>query len=130
MNWSKTLIAGLVSGIALTVYEFVVHAKIMASTYAQYPVFAGDGGLHFVLVAVCVAIAAAILFAKTRGTWGDGFMGGATYGFYLGLIIFFATFYRPLVFEGFPYYLAWCQGSINLIAMVVMGAVQGAMIKK
>ena len=130
MNWSKTLIAGVVSGIALTVYEFIVHAKIMASTYAKYPVFAGDGGLHFVLVAVCVAIAAAILFSKTRGSWADGPAGGATFGFFLGLFVFFGGFYRPLIFEGFPYYLAWCQGSITLIAMVIVGAIQGAMIKK
>jgi hypothetical protein len=86
--------------------------------------------LHFLLVAVCVSIAAAILFSKTRASWAEGVKGGVTFGGYLGLFIFFAHFYRPLVLDGYPYYLAWCQGSITLIAMVIVGTVLGLVIKK
>ena len=43
---------------------------------------------------------------------------------------FFAPFYNSLVFEGYPYYLSWCQGGSNLIAFVVLGAVLGLIYKQ
>lgn len=133
MNWGKTLIGGGVAGIALTTTEFVLHGQVMANTYMSYPdVFEQEPAnpLHFVLVAVCIATVLAIIFAKTRDSWADGAKGGATFGFFIGLVTFFAAFYRPLVFAGFPYYLAWCQGGINLIAMTIVGVVLGLMIKR
>ena len=132
MNWSKTLIGGIVAGIALTLVEFVMHGMIMRSTYEGYPdVFRQDASpTYFVFVAVCMGIALAILFAKTRHCWADGVKGGATYGFFAGLIGFFSHFYNPLVFDGYPYYLAWCQGTITLIAVIIVGAVLGLTIKK
>jgi hypothetical protein len=133
MNWSKALIGGVVAGIALSLTEFVMHGIIMADVYTKYAdVFEQTQAnpLHFVLVAVCVAIASALLFSKTRASWGEGIMGGATFGGFLGLFAFFTYFYSPLVFAGYPYYLAWCQGGITFIAMVVVGAVLGLVIKK
>jgi hypothetical protein len=133
MNWSKALIGGLVGGIALNIVEWWFHGFVMAGTYAKYPdVFEQEmaSPLHFLLVAVCVSFAAAILFSKTRSNWGDGAMGGATFGFFLGLFAFFGHFYRPMVIDGYPYYLAWCQGSITLITLVIVGAVLGLVIKK
>jgi hypothetical protein len=133
MNWSKALIGGVAAGIAVSVVEFILHGQVMASTYTRYSdVFSQEQANpgYFVFVAVCTMIAAAILFAKTRDSWGAGPMGGATYGFFLGLVAFFSYFYNPLVIDGYPYYLAWCQGSITLIAIVVGGAVMGMMIKR
>lgn len=132
MNWSKALVGGIVAGLALTLVEFVMHGMIMSSTYQKYPdVFRQDAGpAYFVFVAVCMGIAIAILFAKTRACWADGAKGGATYGFFAGLIGFFSFFYNPLVFDGYPYYLAWCQGTITLFAMIIVGVVLGLMIKK
>jgi hypothetical protein len=133
MNWSKALIGGVVAGIALSITEFILHGQVMASTYTKYSeVFEQEQAnpLYFVLVAVCVAIAAALLFAKTRSCWAHGAKGGATFGFFLGLVAYFTFFYNPLVYAGYPYYLAWCQGGITMIAMVVTGSVLGLMIKK
>ena len=132
MNWSKVLIGGVVAGIALNITEFVFHGLIMSSTYARFPVFTQEPAnpIYFLLVAVCVSIAAAILFSKSRACWGDGAKGGATFGACLGLVVFFSFFYDPLVLEGYPYYLAWCQGTITLIALTIMGTALGLVIKK
>ena len=133
MNWTKVLIAGIVGGIALNIADFVMHGLIMANTYTKYPeVFTQEQAnpLMFALVAICIGIASAILFAKTRTMWAEGWQGGATYGFWLGLIGFFPGFYDSLVIEGFPYYLSWCWGGITLIGFVILGAVMGILYKR
>ena len=131
MNWTKVLIAGVVGGIVLNIANFVMHGMILGNTYTKYPVFSQEPAnpLHFQLVALCMAIAAAILFAKTRSSWAAGLVGGATFGCLLGLIFFFVPFYNSLVLEGFPYYLGWCQGGVNLIGFVILGAVFGLIYK-
>lgn len=132
MNWSKAILAGVAGGIVMTLADYVMHGIIMANTYIRYPVFRqDDAGVHyFFFVGIMVAIMVAILFGKTRAAWAEGVMGGATFGFFVGLVAFFTNFYHPLVIEGFPYYLSWCWGGINVISFVVLGAVLGAMMKK
>ena len=71
----------------------------------------------------------AVIFARTRSSWSTGVGGGVTFGFWLGLFGFFAQFFNPLVIEGFPYYMGWCWGGINLIVALVLGATLGAIIK-
>ncbi|MEE8137958.1 MAG: hypothetical protein V3T81_03665 [Thermoanaerobaculia bacterium] len=133
MNWTKAVIAGVVGGVAVWIANFIMHAVIMGQTYAKYPeVFSQEEGspFPFLLVGVFIAVPGALLFAKTRDSWGEGIAGGATFGFWLGLVSFFAPFYNSLVLEGFPYFLAWCWGGINLIGFVILGAILGAMVKK
>ena len=132
MNWGKAIIAGIVGGIVLNIANFVMHGLIMGGTYARYPeVFTQEEAnpAWFFLVAICTGIAAAFLFGWTRKSWSEGYMGGAVFGFWLGLVFFFAPFYNPLVIEGFPYYLSWCWGAINLIGFVILGLVLGALYK-
>jgi len=110
-----------------------MHVLILGNTYMKYAeVFRqDDAGIHyFFFVGIMVAIMAAILFGKTRSAWADGIMGGITFGFFVGLILFFSRFYQSLTLEGFPYYLNWCTGGTALIAFVILGAVLGLMMKK
>lgn len=133
MNWSRTIIAGVVGGIVMTLYDSVMHGMIMANAYMKYPeVFRQDAaGVHyFFLVGIMIAIMAAILFSKTRAVWADGLTGGVTFGFFTGLVGFFTHFYQPLTIGGFPYHLSWCWGGITLIGFMILGAVLGLMIKK
>ena len=133
MNWGRILAGGIVSGIVVNLVDFVLHGQVMANTYKKYDtVFSQKEAnpLHFFAVAICMGIFIALLFARSRSSWGEGWKGGAGFGLYLGLAVFFSTFYNPLVIADFPYYLSWCWGGINLIDCVVGGAVMGAMIKR
>ncbi len=133
MNWGKVLIGGVAAGIAMTIADFVLHGMIMSKTYMGLPeVFTQEQAnpLYFVLIAVCLSLGAAMLFAKTRQSWAGGVAGGATFGAFLGVFAFFPSFYDPLVIDGFPYFLAWCHGGIAFIGTVVAGAVLGLIIKR
>jgi len=130
MNVSKALLAGAVGGVVVAVYDFIVHGLIMDATYKKYTLFRQDANMvWFPILAIVIGVVAAVIFAKTRSSWAAGVKGGVTFGFWLGLIGFFATFYNPLVFNEFPYYLTWCMGSILLIGWLVYGAVVGVMYK-
>lgn len=124
MNWTKIALAGLVGGVLGTISDFVTHGVILENTYRKYPeVFSQTqtNPLLFLLIAVLMAFFSALLFAKTRNCWANGWKGGATFGFYLGLVFFFSQFYSALVIEGFPYFLSWCHGGSTLIAVTIMG---------
>lgn len=127
MNWTKLILAGIVAGVVTWIANFVMHGLILADTYTRFPVFSQEAAspFMFLFVGVFIALAAALLYAKTYTCWGGGWKAGATFGFFLGLAAFFSNFYNPLVLEGFPYFLSWCWGGIHLIDGVIGGAVLG-----
>lgn len=132
MNAGKALLAGVVAGIVENIYAFIMHGIIMGNTYTKYKAFAQEEAspVWFFVVAIAVGIAGALLFAKTRSSWGAGVKGGLTFGFFIGLVSFFAQFYNPLVINDFPYYLSWCWGGISLIGWMVFGAVAALIYKE
>ncbi len=124
MNWTKIFLAGLVGGILSFLADFVMHPTILGSTYGKYPdVFnqAEGNPLWFLLISLLVGFFASLLFAKTRDCWSGGWKGGATFGFYIGLVAFFGEFIPTLVIDGFPYFLSWCWGATTLISLTIMG---------
>jgi hypothetical protein len=132
MNWSKTLIGGVLGGLAMMVVNFVMHGVIMADTYREHPdVFEQEGGgpAWFAMISVLIGIALAILFTKTRSSWTKGVAGGAVFGLLVGTTHFFMNFFDALVYDGFPYFLAWCHGGMDAIAFTVAGVVLGLVIK-
>jgi hypothetical protein len=133
MNWSRILLGGAAAGVVTWLADFVMHGLILGGTYQRYPqVFSQTqkSPAWFLLVSVCIGLTVALLLAKTRSMWAAGAKGGATYGFFLGLVGFFPSFYYPLVIDGMPYFLAWCWGGITLIDSVLAGAVLGTIIKR
>jgi len=132
VNWMKMIIAGVVAGIVLTIANFVMHGFIMANAYMKYAVFAKEQAnpVWFLVIAVCISLCASLLFARSRSAWPKGLMGGLTFGFFVGLVVFFMPFYYPLVLEGFPYHLGWCWGGIDMIGFLVVGAVLGLLYKE
>ena len=131
MNWSRALIAGLVGGLVMNFASFVTYGLILADTYTRYPVFTQEATnpLYFFLVSGAIGVASAFLFAKTRASWPAGVKGGLAFGLFLGLALFFRPFFNPLVFEEFPYFLAWCWGGSEVIVASVYGVVLGAIYK-
>lgn len=132
MNWTRILVGGVVGGIALNIADFVMHGLIMGPAYLKYPVFTREPAnpLYFTLVALCIGLATALLFAKSRNSWGEGLTGGLTFGLFLGLVAFFPHFYNSIVIEGFPYHMSWCHGGISLIGFVVLGGVLGMIVPR
>jgi hypothetical protein len=132
MNWTRIALAGVAAGLVTWISDFVLHGMVMRSTYmglSQVFTQTESNPAWFLLIAVTICVMAALLFARTRGSWAAGWKGGLTFGFFLGLVIFFQRFYDPLVVDGYPYYLAWCQGGISMIDSLLAGAVLGAVIK-
>jgi len=132
MNWARVILAGMVAGVVTTIVNFVLHGMILGNTYAKYPeVFTQEQAnpLTFFLVGIFIGIPVAILFARTRNSWRKGSLGGAIFGFFLGLVVFFLPMYDSIVIESFPYFLSWCWGGINLIGFVVYGLIVGIICK-
>ncbi len=132
MNWIKILIAGFVGGLVVNIYDWLVHGFIMGATYTKYAAFTQEEAspIWFFVVSIAIGIGAAILFARSRGSWGAGVKGGVMFGLFLGVATFFTQFYNPLVIKDFPYFLSWCWGGINLIGWVIFGAIAGAIYKE
>ncbi len=132
MSWTKVIAAGVVGGVVVAVANFIMHGFIMAATYMKYEVFDVEPAnpVWFFVIPVLMGIPAAAIFGKTRSMWADGIAGGLTFGFWVGMISFFAQFYNPLVVKGFPYYLSWCWGGISLIGFLVFGVVIGLIYKR
>jgi len=134
MNWGKVFLGGIVGGIVIWLVDFVLHGMVMADTYMRFPeVFSQEADpmnmWWFLLVEVCIATAAAMLFVKTRASWGSGISAGLTFGFFLGLVGAFPNFFPPLTIEGFPYFLAWCWSGMTMIVSLVLGAVLSLIVK-
>jgi hypothetical protein len=132
MNWSKTLLAGILGGIAMMAVDFVTHGVLLADTYRRYPeVFEQEEGgpLWFTLICILIGIVLAILFTKTRRVWANGVAGGLAFGLLVGMTHFFSNFFDALVYDGFPYYLSWCHATIDAIAFTASGVVLGLMIR-
>lgn len=132
MNWTRIALAGVAAGIVNWISDFVMHGMVMKATYerlSQVYTQTQANPAWFLLVAVAICLMATILFARTRASWAAGWKGGLSFGFFLGLVIFFLRFYDPMVVDGYPYYLAWCQGGISMIDSLLAGAVAGSILK-
>ncbi len=132
MNWTRIAVAGGAAGIVTWISDFVLHGMVMAPTYrrlSQVYSQAQANPAWFLLISFTICFMAALLFARTRGSWAPGWKGGLSFGFFLGLVVFFHGFYNPLVIDGFPYYLSWCQGGISMIDSLLAGTVIGSIVK-
>ncbi len=132
MNWTRIALAGAAAGLVTWISDFVQHGMVMAATYKRLSTVYSQTAANpawFLLIAVTICLTVALLFARTRSSWAAGWKGGLSFGFFLGLVIFFQRFFDPLVIDGYPYYLAWCQGGISMIDSLLAGAVIGSILK-
>jgi len=132
VNWTRIALGGLAAGIVTWLSDFVFHGIIMKDTYIRLSQVFSQKEVNpawFLLVSLTISLTMSALFARTRGSWAAGLRGGLQFGFYAGLVISFQGFYNPLVIDGFPYYLSWCQGGISMIDALLAGAVLGAIVK-
>ncbi len=132
MNWTRVALAGVAAGVVTWISDFVLHGIVMGPTYQRLSQVYSQTAANpakFLAVSLVICFTAALLFARSRGSWAAGWKGGLSFGFFLGLVVFFQRFYDPMVIDGYPYYLAWCQGGISMIDSLLAGAILGAVIK-
>ena len=128
----RTWLGAIAGGVVGWLGSFLLHGVVMGATYIRYDeVFTQEQAnpMWFLLTAFLVSLAAAYVFDRTRDKWPAGLSGGLCFGALVGAIIGFTNFYWPLVFLGFPYYMAWCWLGIDVIVYSLMGAVFTIFIK-
>lgn len=133
MNWKRVLLGTVIGGVVMWLVSFVLHGLVMGNTYMKYvDVFTQEATspVNFLIVEILIAFPAAVIFSRTRGSWGPGISGGLVFGFWLGLVGSFAQLFHPMVIEGFPYYMGWCWWGINLITALALGASLGLVVKR
>jgi len=131
MNLRKCLTIGLVVGIVSSVFDFVVHGNLLASYYAQAP-FRQDAPMAWMIVSAFVsAFVFAWVYLKVAGSFAPGVSGGATMGFYAGVLVNFPfMIVLHLMFQNFPYALSWIWIIAGIVFYVIAGAIAGAMNRK
>ena len=132
MNVQRFVLASLVVGVVMNIVDFVFHGLIMASTYASLPLFRQDSQIGWLVFGDFVfAFVFVWVFARVQGSFPAGAGGGATFGFYAGVLLSFPmNLFLHLLFVGFPYSLSWIWTVYGIVLAVIAGAVAGAVYKK
>lgn len=130
MDFKKCLTIGVVVGIVVTVIDFVVQGRLLAGYYTQAP-FRQDINMAWVVVGdFAAALVFAWVYLAVAGSFAPGITGGATMGFYAGVLVNFpAAIFMHLMFQGFPYVLSWIWILYGVLWYVCAGAIAGAMNK-
>jgi hypothetical protein len=128
MDLKKLFTIGLTVGIAANVIDFVVHGQLLASYYAQPPFRQDTNPGWLVLGDFVGAFVFAWFYLAVAGSFAPGVSGGATMGFYTGvLVIFPSAIFMHLMFQGFPYYLSWIWIGYGVVYYVCAGAIAGGL---
>jgi hypothetical protein len=134
MNVKKLLIASVGLGVVWNILDYVVQGMILGGQYySKLPgLFRSDTNMAALIVGDFVAAAVLVwVYDRVYGSFGGGPMGGATFGFYAGVLMNFPTWiFMNLLLVGFPYPLAWIWTIYGIVAGVIGGAVAGALYKK
>lgn len=129
MNVKKLLIAALVVGVVLNVYDFVVHGVLLRGTYESLPDLFKQGGsvTGFVIGDFVFALVFVWFYNRVSSSFGGGAANGAKFGFYVGVLLGFpAQLFSQMMFVGFPYTLAWEWVASAIVVGVLAGATAGA----
>lgn len=132
MNVPKLVVAWLVVGVVMNVLDFLIHGFALASYYAQLTFMRqGVSPAWFVLVEFVFALVFVVVYDRLYATATASAGRGAAFGFWAGLLLSFpANIGMSLMFNGFPYWLAWVWTASGLITLTISGAVAGALYAK
>ena len=132
MNVKKLLLAAVAVGVVMNVVDFVVQGQLLAGLYAGLPLFKRDPSIHWLVIGDFVsALVFVWVYDKVLASFGGGPKGGALYGLYAGILMNFPTWiFSHLLFEGFPYSLAWTWTIVGVVWCVIAGTVAGMIYKK
>jgi len=129
MNFKVLLKLGIVAGILMSAFDIVVQGMLMAGLYAA-PVFRNpeEEIVNLVLTDFAAAFVFVWLYLRLGSATGSGVAGGATFGFYAGVLYSFPMFYAMhLLFNGYTSELAWINTVYQILVYVIVGATAGAL---
>lgn len=134
MNVKKFLIAVIVVGVVMNVYDFVVNGVILSGPlYSKLSsLFNPNPSIRWLVIADFVgALVLVWVFDRVYGCFGGSVKGGAQFGIYAGVLANFPTWIIcHLLINGFTYKLAWFWTVVGIIWCVIAGALAGALYKK
>ena len=126
----KTLLKlGIVIGVLLNMFDVIVQGTLMAGLYSA-PVFRNpeEEIIYLVLADFAAAFVFVWIYLKLGSAAGPGIGGGATFGFYAGVLYSFPMFYAMhLLFNGYTSELAWINTVYQIIVYMIVGATAGAL---
>jgi hypothetical protein len=131
MDFKALLKIGIVAGVLMNAFDIIVQGTLMASLYTA-PVFRNpeEEIVYLVLTDFVAAFVFVWIYLKLGSAAGPGVVGGATFGFYAGVLYAFPMFYAMhLLFKGYTAELAWLNTVYQVIVYVIIGATAGALNK-
>ncbi len=131
---SKFWIAVLVGGIVANILDFIFQGQLFASMFYSNmtDVMRQDTSVVWFIVGDFVSVLVlAWVYNKVGAVFGGGVKGGATCGFYLGVLTSFPTYhFLNLMFKNYSYGLTWVNTIYGILWYVVIGAILAMMMKK
>jgi hypothetical protein len=129
----KCLIAVIVAAIVGNALDFAVQAKWLGSAYySKIDSMRMDTPVsQFVFADFVGVFVLAWVLCRLSASFASGAKGGATAGFYLGVLASFpAHHFTFLMFRGYPYSLVWINTVYAIVWYVIIGAILGAFMCK
>ena len=131
MDLKALLKIGIAAGVLMNALDIIVQGTLMAGLYTA-PVFRNpeEEIVYLVLTDFVAAFVFAWIYLKLGSATGPGVAGGATFGFYAGMLYSLPMFYAMhLLFNGYTFELAWLNTAYQIIVYVIIGATAGALNK-
>ena len=133
MKALKCLVAVIVAGVVGNTLDYAVQAKWLASAYySKIESMRMDTPVsQFVFADFVGVFVLAWVLCRLSASFASGAKGGATAGFYLGVLVNFPAYHFIfLTFKGYPYPLVWINTVYGVVWYVIIGAILGAFMCK
>ena len=132
MNPKKFLLAFIIVGVVLNVFDGLVHGGLMMNTYKGLSFMRQDTPvIWYIALDFLMALVLVWFYEKVKGSFARSIGGGALFGFYAGVLISFPSMLgMKLMITGFPYYLAWVWIILAIIWDIIAGMIIGAIYKE
>ena len=129
----RLFLPALIVGVVVNLYDFVVHGLLLTGPlYSKLPLMRQAMSLpRLVLTDFVAAFVFVWVFQRVRACFAPGVAGGATFGFYAGVLVNFPTWIAShLLLKGFTYGLALAWILTGVVWGVLAGAVAGALMSR
>ena len=133
MHLKKLVLAALAAGFAINLLDFFVHGMLFETMYyAQVPIFRRDDTIPFLVLGDFMkGLVFVWVYDRVRGSFAAGAAGGAAFGLYAGVLVWFpANIFLHLLIRDFPYGLTWAWTVHGVVLAVIVGAIAGAIYKR